>query len=61
MKISKEGVDLIKLYEGLRLKPYLCSKRYSNNWLWLNVLRKRQESHVKRPINYKRNSRPIVF
>lgn len=26
MKISKEGIDLIKLYEGLRLKPYLCPK-----------------------------------
>lgn len=24
-KISKKGVDLIKSFEGLRLKPYLCS------------------------------------
>ena len=25
MKLNKEGYDLIKLFEGLRLKPYLCS------------------------------------
>ena len=25
MKTSKQGLDLIKKYEGLRLKPYLCS------------------------------------
>jgi lysozyme len=25
MKTSKQGVDLIKHYEGLRLKPYMCS------------------------------------
>ena len=27
MKLSKEGYDLIKLFEGLRLKPYLCSAK----------------------------------
>lgn len=26
-KISKRGVDLIKSFEGLRLKPYLCSAK----------------------------------
>jgi lysozyme len=25
MKVSKNGLDLIKQFEGLRLKPYLCS------------------------------------
>lgn len=24
-KVSKKGIDLIKSFEGLRLKPYLCS------------------------------------
>ena len=27
MKLNKEGYDLIKLFEGLRLKPYLCSAK----------------------------------
>jgi len=27
MKLSKEGYDLIKLFEGLSLKPYLCSAK----------------------------------
>ena len=24
-KVSKKGLDLIKKFEGLKLKPYLCS------------------------------------
>lgn len=27
MKLNKEGYDLIKSFEGLRLKPYLCSAK----------------------------------
>ncbi len=27
MKLNKEGYNLIKLFEGLRLKPYLCSAK----------------------------------
>jgi len=27
MKLNKEGYDLIKLFEGLSLKPYLCSAK----------------------------------
>jgi lysozyme len=27
MKLNKEGYDLIKLFEGLILKPYLCSAK----------------------------------
>ena len=25
MKVSQKGLDLIKKFEGLKLKPYLCS------------------------------------
>ena len=51
MKLDKKGLDLIKEFEGLKLKPYLCSAKvptigYGNTFYENNVKVKMSDSPI---------------